>query len=564
MGFDKTFAVYLGQNTQNFAAGFVVEDGFFCVLEIETNEAENQLRLITETVRDSLKDQQFATLQDLERFGQSLIKEHKLTSLTIGFLKQGQILTFSQNGLLLLSRHQKLYAASQEGVALAGRFQNLDNFFCLSRSLLPFFTKKTDLKLKETEPKEIVEEIKKTFSPEAGALLVIQTLLPEPEPVVAFAQTETPILLSKQGWKIPSFKTKWLKIAILAVVVLFVGIRAIAFINQSLSKRRTMVFNQKLSVLNKQFENLQKDLQTEPTKAVKQIETLKEETNQLIDHYPDESERIAPLNKQLLILEKTYGNTQITQEKLYFDLSLIDKRAEADYLDITSEYLSLLDNQNKKAYLINIGSKNVSEVAFPKISRADFVTEYNQMLYLFDQKSGIYKQEDNQFTKIVNKDKAWGTIIDLDVFNSNVYLLSQTKDEVYKFTPAEDGYSSKLSYFQSGESLDLSTIKNMSIDFSIYLLGNKVYKYTAGSLDSFKTLSQLDYAKMKQLYKNSETDYLYLLDSDNSRIVALNKEGELIKSIFNPKLKDCRYFGVYQDEMIIFLRQNKLYKLDNF
>lgn len=558
MGLEKTFAVYLGQNTDNYAAGFVVEDGFFCVLEIETTEAENKLRLITETIRDSLREQEFDTLPSLEQFGQHLIKEHKLTSLAIIHLKQKQILTYTHNGLLLLLRQEKLYTASQDGKALTGRFENLDNFFVASSGLMSLLTKEPTQELKETEPKDLIEEVKKIFSPDKGALLVVQTLATEPKPV------ESPDLPTTKNWQMPSVKSKWIKIGLLAIVLLLISVQAFGFINQSLSKRRQAVLTQKLNVLNEQFQQLQKDLQTKPTQAVKQIETLKDETNKLIDRYPDQSEQIRPLSKKLSTLEKTYGNAQITEERLFFDLSLIDKKARADYLDMTPEYLSVLDNQNKKAYLININNKNVSEVSFPKINSADFVTEYNKILYLFDKDNGLYKQEDDQFVKIVNKDKTWGSIIDLDVFNSNIYLLSQIKDEIYKFTPAEDGYSSKLSYFQSGQSLDLAAVKNMSIDFSVFLLGNKVYKYTAGSLDDFKTLSQLDYAQMKQVYKNSDTDYLYLLDSDNSRVVAINQDGQLIKSIFNPKLKDCRYFGVYQDEMIIFLRQNKLYKLDNF
>jgi len=551
----KTFAVYLGQNTEESAAGFVVENGFFAVLEINSPEAENQLRLTTEALHEFLKNESPDSPNKLKQLGEQIYQKYKLSSLAIGYFHKNQLLTFCRKAAVLLLQQNQLYFASQQDTALAGNFSNRDNYLFCTAATSKLLIGKAKSPFKKQEPKEIIDEFKNTYSPNQGALLVVQTLIeiPDAEPKTELPPSHNLII-----------KSKWIKIAILAAILILVLIQTIGIAGRFLDKRRAQAFTEQFLVLSQQYNQLEKDLQISPSKAAKQIETLNTALNNLIDRYPTQAEKATSLKQKLNSLAKLYGNAQTTKEELFFDLSLINKRATANYLDVTAEYLSLLDNQNKQAYSINIEDKKVTEVNYNKVTKAQLVTEYDGQLYLYDKNSGIYKEQNGRFVKIINKDKSWGTIIDLDVFNSNVYLLSQSTDEIFKFTPTAEGYSPKLSYFQTGESIDLQAVKNMSIDFSIYLLGEQIYKYTAGARDNFQSLPQLNYVNFNQLYKDSETNFIYLLDKNAGRIVAINKDGRLIKSIFNPLLKDCLSFGVHQDELIIFLRQNKLYKLDNF
>ncbi len=548
---DKTFAAYLGENTKNYAAGFVIEGSYFGVLEIRSTDAQNKLRLATESIRSVFKEKFLMNPKDLQLLSQKLINQHQLAAFSVGYFKQSQIYTFAQGAQLLLLRQKQLYSASQNNSALAGQIKASDFYFFTSQDIVEHLTQKT--KLEFGEPKEIINQIKEDYSPQPGALLAVK--------IGTIEETSQPIIIEKKH-KTP--KTKWLKIGLLAIILLAVLIQGIGVLSKTLEKQKQKKFQEKLVVLENKYQSLQKSLQSKPTEAASEIETVLAEIEQLLEKYPEQKNEIKPLNKKIITLKNTYGSAQSSEDKVFFDLSLIDKKATANYLKVSSENLSLLDNQNKKAYLVSIDNKNVSEVSFEKFSQGQLVAEYNQTLFLYSQKNGLYKEVNGKFSKIVNYQKSWGNIIDMSVFNSNVYLLSTTKDEIFKFTPASGGYSSAISYFQSGQSLDLAAVKSMAIDFSVYLLGNKVYKYTAGALDSYKTLDQLDYQSFAQIYKNPDTNYVYLLDNTNGRVIVLNEDGKLIKSVFNNKLKKCRHFGVFQDEKIIFLHQNKLYVLDNF
>lgn len=575
MAKDRTFAVFLGKDTQKSAAGFVVENDFFAVLETETENANNDLRLATEALSEILKTEVIVSANELKQIIEPFFQKHKLKSIALGYFHKEQLFTYVIQATVFLLRQKQLYLASQEKEPLSGQIKKNDHFLFCSKTTAKLVSQKPVLVFQEQEPKLLIEEFKKQHSPEKGALLVVQTQY-EPTPTMVFetlpSQESSSLVPNQHKINLPNLKnrlpvllnSKWLKLAGLILILSLVLWQVIILLNRSLTNRREQVFKQKLAVLSQDFTELEKELQKNPTKAVTQIKTLNEELSLLLADYKIQSSQANQLKQKINNLTKTYGNAQVTKEGLFFDLSLIDNKAEASFLDVTTNSLVLLDSKNKRLYSVNIENKKVREVLFAKNSQPVLATEYDETFYAYDPKTGIYKENNNQLENIVKADKALGQIIDLDVFNSNIYLLSQDKDEIFKFTPVEGGYSSKLSYFQAGQSLNLAEAKNMSIDFSIYLLTSKIYQFTGGAKEQFNNPEQLDDQTLAKIYKNSDTSFIYLLDKKNSRVIALNKEGKIIKSIFNPLLSDCDYFGVYQDELIIFLRQNKLYKLDNF
>ena len=184
------------------------------------------------------------------------------------------------------------------------------------------------------------------------------------------------------------------------------------------------------------------------------------------------------------------------------------------------------------------------------------------MVYL-DSKNGIYKETEDSFEKIVSRED-WGTLRDFKTFNSNIYVLDSTHDEIYKYTPVEDGYSSKLSYFQPRSALDLGRSKEFVIDYYVYLLtANSLVQFNGGVREDFSISEKIQLSDIQSLYTDPDSSFLYLLDPSHTRVIVIDKKGATVRSIFNPLLKNVQYFGVYKDTRLIFLHKNKLYMLDN-
>lgn len=561
---EKQFAVWLGQNSADLASGFVVEDGFYCVLEIKREEAENELRQITEAVRQTILNSLINNPKDLKEMSDEIIKKHKLTSFAAIHVSNEQIITYAERGQIILLRGKNAFRVSTDNKALSGNYQDTDSYLLVGASVRDKLTPHFLTELKEiAHPKELVNIVKKEFDDSSGVLLAVQTPAPPQVETPIFFPASSPSL--KPGFSPKQiFADKRIRLVVIGLVLVLIVIKAVTLVGAAIEKQKEKSFNQELRKLEANYQKLAQDLQTNPTRAIKNIDGLQAAIVKLKNRNTKFALSTEPLRLKISKLEQTYGNAQVAKDKLFYDLALINKKAQGDYLGVTENYLTILDNQNKVSYLINIENKDHEDFPYPKIKEATLSTEYDGEVFLYAKGAGIFETSEGKFNKVVSAAKNWGTAKDMKVFNSNIYLLDSDRDEIFKFTPVNDGYSSQISYFQSGQSQDLKNAKSMAIDFSVYILGSSLSKYTAGSVADFSPNTSLDYSQIQAVYKTGANNYLYLLDSKNSRVIVLNENGRLIRSIFNSKLGQARYFGVYKDEKIIFMHQDKLYELDKF
>lgn len=195
-------------------------------------------------------------------------------------------------------------------------------------------------------------------------------------------------------------------------------------------------------------------------------------------------------------------------------------------------------------------------------SSASFFSQNEDFVYFLDGKgvSRIDKGNDEK-EEIIKKD--WKTEGGIGIFGSNIYVLDKD-DGILKFVPSDDAYS-KTDYFPS-DSPDLSNATNMAIDGSVYVLFNDggVKKYTRGKEESF-AVSGLDkpLSKSAKIFTNEGADSLYVLDSGNSRIVVLDKDGKFITAYSASVLKNAKDIDVQEASKKIFiLSGGKVYQVD--
>lgn len=131
---------------------------------------------------------------------------------------------------------------------------------------------------------------------------------------------------------------------------------------------------------------------------------------------------------------------------------------------------------------------------------------------------------------IIENDDDWKSVAGMGAYNGNIYILDKNEG-ILKFSAGSDGFG-KSSYF-SGDAPSLSNAVSMGIDGSIYVLfsdGN-IKKYTRGKEESFNVSELPSGMKSpKQLVTGVDMDSIYILDSGNSRIVKLNKDGVFQKA----------------------------------
>ena len=171
-----------------------------------------------------------------------------------------------------------------------------------------------------------------------------------------------------------------------------------------------------------------------------------------------------------------------------------------------------------KIFEINPADKSKDEISSPSDAISGFVFDGKGFI-LTDDKVIRISLVDKKSDEIINYQGA----SDIAVFIGNVYLL--TKDQVVKFSPIEKGYADAVNYLNEKTSLTISS--RMAIDGNVWLTnGQKILKLLRGENKNFE-ISGLtaEIGEFGIVYTNSSLDNLYVVDSKNSALSVVGKDG---------------------------------------
>jgi hypothetical protein len=165
----------------------------------------------------------------------------------------------------------------------------------------------------------------------------------------------------------------------------------------------------------------------------------------------------------------------------------------------------------------------------------------------------------------------WRSPTSLRTFDSNLYLLDPMGNQVLKYVAGQ--YAAAPERWIAQADTDLRTAIDMGIDGSIYVLHNngKLDKYYGGERVPFviaRVPRPLSGGNALYLDVEEATQYIYLADASERRIVQLDREGTFVRQL-QPSLGQEDLFrqlsGLYVDEMgtkLYYIAANTLYITD--
>lgn len=208
-----------------------------------------------------------------------------------------------------------------------------------------------------------------------------------------------------------------------------------------------------------------------------------------------------------------------------------------------SDYLSLQLKQN--ALYFTLDEKNVYFITSKEIS-------------------STAKGESSSKT-LVENDSAWESVGGFATYNTNLYVLDKSQNQIIKFVNSGSEYT-KSNYFPASVEPDLEKAVAIAIDNNIYVLFSDgiVAKYFRGQSQDF-SLKGLDkpLSSPSRIYANPDFDNIYILDNGNSRILVFDKGGEFKAQYQANVLKNAKDFEVLEkDKKIFVLSSGKIYQID--
>ena len=118
-----------------------------------------------------------------------------------------------------------------------------------------------------------------------------------------------------------------------------------------------------------------------------------------------------------------------------------------------------------------------------------------------------------------------------------LYILDPKANTIVRYPRAEGGFGSKTNWLK--DSTTLSGTSDMTIDDSIYAIqNNQIIKFFKGSKQPLNFEASNTPVHVDKIFTTVDSQYVYVLDKQNSRIVKYDKSGMISAQYFNEALKD--------------------------
>lgn len=585
MLFNKIFFL----KTEKESSGFFLKNNFFLLFKLNNKDLIYKDRIIDDFKKKieefiSLK-KKLKSLKNFNDFINSFIRENISFadfSCSVGYLYENifYLKTINQ-GKIYLIRKNKLVLIIEGNKIASGIIEDMDLFIFTSDNFFNLFENNRDLEtiIKNNNSELIIKEFDNFLlknQQKEISLLFINFFKKE-----SARSSNKSSYLNERINKINYFfnekfknyfliikakkKILTLFIAILFLIILFwsatgaVKRRQISLFEREVDKKRDLIYQKIQMAEEVVFLSADRSLILF-NESLDELNNLKKQEKKLKIN----SRKLRELENFLKGKEKKIFKKEKAEMMEFFDLAIDNKNSSADKAYLFDNIVYILDKKNGVIYGFDLDQKSLEKIESEKIKKSNLIAGNKDILFFYVENDGVYQSKNfDKPKKIISYDEDWGEIIDMIVYNKNIYLLDRKKDELWKYLPSEKGFSQKNSYFSKGHSIDLNLVNSFAIDGSVYFLEEKnIYKYISGVRENFNFDLPSKNFYFYKIFTDNKTEKIYILDRKNSIIYVLTKTGEYVEQINVDTSLKLNDFFVYNSKIYV-LSNSKIYLIKN-
>jgi hypothetical protein len=296
----------------------------------------------------------------------------------------------------------------------------------------------------------------------------------------------------------------------------------------------------------------------EITQAQKVLNTLEVDSNNQRQKQEELSRKVE------VVIAKLRHITEINEPVFITDLNAQqENNIDIQNLIYQDDNLFAFDSLNNNSYKINLNDRQINKV-FSNLSDIGLITIANRIddkILLYHDKHGLLEYSNEKYIPISIGLQPSGKISDFAVYNNRLYTVDTNSSQIYRHPQDGSDYSTGLPWLK--DSLDLKTVNSIGIDTNIWLLTSdgQVVKLNKGRKQNFEIKNlEPGLDSPQQLFTNDETNYIYILEPKNKRIIALDKEGNLTTQYFSQQFSNLKTFAIFEKEKKIFIvNDNSIY-----
>jgi len=275
--------------------------------------------------------------------------------------------------------------------------------------------------------------------------------------------------------------------------------------------------------------------------------------------------RVASLEQRLgdvfNLIEKV---TPVADNNLFYDLSSQPGWTQALSIAGGDGTIYVSDSGTKATLAIKevpAGTPQVEEATANKVEGARRLAREGDFLYLLTS-DNFYRTQ--LFTKGSDSPLSFddfAAVLTFDTYNTNIYFLIPSENQILKFLNLGDEYSRALSWLK--EPVVLEGAVDMAIDGAVWTINydGTVMKFFAGRREAFSVSGLTSgITQPKAIYTRAAFSRLYI--AENNRVLAVNKDGQFERQFKGDVFSDLVDLWVTDDETSLFvLTSSKIYKV---
>ena len=580
---------YVGKQYENGFVGYLAQDNFFVVLSIEEGTTQDDGQKLLDDLKQALLAATITNLSEFESQLSAIVVKLNFPAhfnLASGYLNNNVLyIKTVGKGQIYYRRGHEFDLLMDGDKSASGYIQEYDCAIFTTLNSREQVGAVSDLKafIDMSPPQDIVEKLKneKYEEHEAGfialcvefssqAATVTPSPSPEPTPAVAtttpavsesqtslspqtapvspVSSAQPPVQPHEKSYTLPTvqfFTSK--KFTIIAVIIIFaILVWSVIFgVQRREEAKRQKRFDDSKTKIEASLEKAASEAFINFDQSTIYIDEAKNEVASLKQQLgKDREKEIAELEKRINEAENVIVKREEKASEEFYDLALEDKDAQGSTVYLDGDQLAILDNKNSTVYVLSLDKKSLTSYVSSDVKDGLLVSLYDNQVFFFSKSRGIYKFESESKSKqVIKTHSPWG----------NIYLLDSGRDEIYKYLVAESGYSDKSSYFQEGQSVDLESAVDMSIDSAIYVaLKNEVIKYVTGAKDQFATSFPEPTPNIEGVYTNGDMEQIFVWDKGVGNLYVLEKDGKYNRQIASSIIKKAKNVVVLKDKAFVF------------
>lgn len=257
------------------------------------------------------------------------------------------------------------------------------------------------------------------------------------------------------------------------------------------------------------------------------------------------------------------------EPELYYDLSLLKSGALIGVIGQDTDMVGLLDTAGPTIVALTLSSKNAQVLGGGGGYRgARLIAMHGGTAYVLveDGINRVIVADKKTTPTIVRKDPEWGTIASLEYYGGNLYLLDTAKSRIWKYVATDRGFSETREYLNPDTLPDFSQATGMVIDGGVWVgtRDGKILRFSQGKEQTFVPQGVIPaLGKTLIVSTTEENKNLYVLDSDNARVVVLDKDGiYLSQYVWTGPFVPTHLMASEKMKKIFLLAGGKLYSIE--